>query len=148
MKQPRLTTLRPRVSMASQRISARPKTADPYYSTEQHRACRAACWRCEWIDNGQRCEKSAANGDRMFADHIKERSNGGPYNGPGMCLCGAHQHRQDAEKNAPAGSGNRMAGASRGKGFLCGAALPPHNRNGPHREIMPRVRRFFKGTIH
>jgi hypothetical protein len=21
-------------------------------------------------------------------------------------------------------------------------------RNGPHREIMPRVRRFFKGTIH
>jgi len=22
------------------------------------------------------------------------------------------------------------------------------NRHGPHREIMPRVRRFFKGTIH
>jgi len=82
-KQPRLTLLgNPRIGMASQRLAPRPKVSDPYYSTPEHRAwrlavCRRAGWRCEWIDNGQRCEKSIATGDRMFADHIKERRDGG-----------------------------------------------------------------------
>jgi 5-methylcytosine-specific restriction protein A len=96
MKQPpRLTTLRPRVEMASQRLTPRPKTADPYYLTAEHKAwraevCRQAGWRCEAVEDGRRCEKSRANGDRMFADHIRERSDGGPDQGPGMCMCGAH----------------------------------------------------------
>jgi 5-methylcytosine-specific restriction enzyme A len=81
--------------MASQRIAPRPKIIDPYYATQEHRAwrievCRRAGWRCEWIDNGQRCTKSAANGDRMAADHIEERRDGGSDLGTGMCVCGKH----------------------------------------------------------
>jgi len=73
-KPPRLSLLGNRVSTAAPRITARPKTADPYYSTEQHRAwrlavCRAASWRCEAIENGQRCEKSAI----AFPKHVSSR---------------------------------------------------------------------------
>jgi 5-methylcytosine-specific restriction enzyme A len=49
------------------------------------------------------CEKSAASGDRMFADHITERSDGGADDGPGMCLCGQHHtektNRQRAKRH-------------------------------------------------
>jgi 5-methylcytosine-specific restriction enzyme A len=34
------------------------------------------------------------NGDRMFADHITERSDDGADNGPGMCLCGSHHTKK------------------------------------------------------
>ncbi len=95
MKPPRLSLLASRVPRAGQRIVPRPRQPDSYYSTQQHRewrlaVCRQAGWRCEVIENGQRCEKSASNGDRMFADHITERSDGGADQGPGMCICGAH----------------------------------------------------------
>jgi 5-methylcytosine-specific restriction protein A len=92
---PRLSTLRPRVPMASQRLPRQPKVADSYYLTPEHKAwrlevCRQAGWRCEAVEDGRRCTKSATNGDRLFADHIKERSDGGPDQGPGMALCGKH----------------------------------------------------------
>jgi hypothetical protein len=56
---PRLTNLRPRVEMASQRIAPRPKQIDAYYSTPEHRAwrlavCRRAGWQCEAIEDGLR----------------------------------------------------------------------------------------------
>jgi 5-methylcytosine-specific restriction protein A len=105
MKRPRLTTLRSRVPTASSRIEARPRQVDAYYSTPEHRAwrlavCRAAGWRCEAIENGQRCVKSAASGDRMFADHVAERSDGGPDHGLGMCICGQHHTEKTNRERA------------------------------------------------
>jgi 5-methylcytosine-specific restriction enzyme A len=94
-KAPRLTTLRPRVAMASQRLTPRERQIDPYYSSAEHRAWRTtvyrrAGWRCEAMENGQRCEASAARGDRMFADHVIERRDGGADQGEGRCYCGSH----------------------------------------------------------
>jgi 5-methylcytosine-specific restriction protein A len=81
--------------MASQRLPRQPKVVDSYYLTPEHKAwrlavCRQAGWQCEWVESGQRCTKSAASGDRMFADHIHERRDGGADMGKGACLCGAH----------------------------------------------------------
>jgi 5-methylcytosine-specific restriction enzyme A len=95
MKTPRLSNLKPRVAMASPRIAPRPRQPDSYYSTPEHRewrvaVCRRAGWQCEAIEDGRRCDKSAMNGDRMFADHVTERSDGGADLGEGRCLCGAH----------------------------------------------------------
>jgi 5-methylcytosine-specific restriction protein A len=105
MRTPRLTTLRPRVEMASSRLEPRERQVDSYYSTQQHREWRSAVyrqagWQCEAIENGQRCDKSRANGDRMFADHIVERSDGGADLGPGMCLCGHHHTEKTNRERA------------------------------------------------
>jgi 5-methylcytosine-specific restriction protein A len=78
--------------------------SDPYYSTEQHRVwrlavCERASWRCEAVEDGRRCDKSRANGSRMFADHVIERSDGGQDQGAGMCLCGTyHTEKTNTER--------------------------------------------------
>lgn len=90
--------LKPSVRTLDIRVAAPPrKKADPELLTPEHRAFRAkvcsrAGWRCEWIDDGQRCTKSAAAGDRMIADHIRERKDGGDPFDPanGQCLCVRH----------------------------------------------------------
>ncbi len=71
------------------RLTVAPKTVDRELSTPEHKAwrlivCRRAGWRCEWIEQGLRCPKSAANGDRMTADHIVERRDGGALHDPAM----------------------------------------------------------------
>lgn len=93
---PKLTIIRPRLAAIDTR-SVRPaeKTADPYYHTAQHKEWRRsvlnrAGWRCEWVTDGQRCTASAGTGHRLFADHVRERSDSGPDQGDGMCLCGRH----------------------------------------------------------
>lgn len=95
-----LKVLRPRIATLDTRtVKPRPKTADPYYLTAEHRAWRnlvisRAGGQCEDIDKstGQRCDK-AEPAHRMFADHIKERRDGGDPLDPanGKCLC-AHHH--------------------------------------------------------
>lgn len=98
MKRRALPTLGSKVQTASlQRVSTPPKIADAELLTSDHRAwrkavCDRAGWRCEEIVNGMRCTKSAANGDRMVADHIKERADGGAlYDlANGACKCVAH----------------------------------------------------------
>lgn len=44
------------------------------------------------MQDGKRCEASAANGHRMNADHIIERADGGALLdvNNGQCLCTAH----------------------------------------------------------
>lgn len=71
------------------------KKADPELLTPEHRAWRnqvlqRAGYRCEAIDGGQRCHVSAPS--RLFADHIRERRDGGaPLDvANGQCLCGKH----------------------------------------------------------
>jgi len=72
-----------------------PKVADPELLSPEHRAWRAtvlrrADYRCEAIDDGKRCEVRAPA--RLFADHIRERKDGGAPLDPanGQCLCGSH----------------------------------------------------------
>lgn len=77
-----------------------PKQADAELLTQEHRAWRAqvlrnAGYRCQWVKNGRRCSKAAPD-HRMFADHIKERTDGGDPLDPvnGQCLCGSHHTRK------------------------------------------------------
>lgn len=78
---------------------ARPneKRVDAELSTAEYRVWREevkrrAGYRCEWVENGRRCERSRARGDRMIADHIVERKDGGALLDPanGQCLCTQH----------------------------------------------------------
>lgn len=82
--------------MDGRTVPLEPKKADPFYHSDQHKAFRDAVlqragYRCEWIEMGKRCDKAAPK-HRMFADHVKERRDGGHPFDPanGMCLCGAH----------------------------------------------------------
>lgn len=100
--------LKPTTSVVDLRIARpREKRVDPELSTAQHRAWRQevgdrAGWRCEEIENGRRCEKSRVRGDRMFADHIRERKDGGDPLDPrnGQCLCGRHHTLKTARARA------------------------------------------------
>jgi len=74
-----------------------PKRADAELLTPEARAwaeriCSRACWQCEWVDQGQRCQASRDRGDRMVADHVIERADGGALtdDGNGRCLCVRH----------------------------------------------------------
>lgn len=83
-----------------------PKTVDPELNTPEHRAWSEAVidragGRCEWIEDGIRCTKAQPE-HRMFADHIKERRDGGARLDPanGRCLCGQHHSRKTAAERA------------------------------------------------
>ncbi|SDC07197.1 hypothetical protein SAMN05216337_1001183 [Bradyrhizobium brasilense] len=83
-------------------VRPEPKTVDPHYLTDEHRAWREqvirnANGRCQWVENGQRCTKAAPR-HRMFADHVKERCDGGAPFDPanGQCLCGRHHSLKTA----------------------------------------------------
>jgi hypothetical protein len=85
----------------TRRILPPAKAADDVLLTAEHRrfreiVCERAGWRCEWTEAGQRCTRSRANGDRMVADHIVERADGGDPFDPdnGQCLCIAHNTRK------------------------------------------------------
>ncbi|MGJ5163178.1 HNH endonuclease [Bradyrhizobium sp. HKCCYLR1051] len=81
-------------------VAVAPKRADPELLTAEHRAwaeciCTRAGWRCEWIEDGQRCQASRATGQRMVADHIVERADGGrTTDANGQCLCVAHNTKK------------------------------------------------------
>ncbi len=92
----KLPTLKPQLPRFDLRTVRGPdKRADPFYATPEHRTwrelvIRRAGGRCEWIDNGQRCNRAEK---RMFANHIEEiRDNPARRLDPanGNCLCGRH----------------------------------------------------------
>jgi 5-methylcytosine-specific restriction enzyme A len=100
-------------------IKVEPKKADPFYHSDQHKQWReqvlgSAGFRCEWIENGSRCTKAVPH-HRMFADHIRERRDGGDPLDPanGQCLCGAHHTRKTALARAA-----RMLSRPKGVGGL------------------------------
>lgn len=107
-----LRTSRPRVAAHDTRTARpRPKQADVELLTPEHRSwrldvCRRAGWRCEWIEAGERCRASHARGDRMIADHVVERGDGGALLDVdnGQCLCTQH--------NTLKGNRSRVARAS------------------------------------
>lgn len=103
----RIRTLQPLVPKSDGRTVPPPaKTADPHYLSGEHKAWRAqvlrnAGFRCQWIDAGTRCAKAAPH-HRLFADHIKERQDGGDPLDPanGQCLCGQHHSLKTAKERA------------------------------------------------
>jgi hypothetical protein len=103
----RIKTLAPLVPRSAGRtVAVEPKRADPHYHTDAHgqwreQVLRNAGYRCEWVENDQRCTK-AAPAHRLFADHRDERKDGGdPFDpGNGWCLCGAHHSVKTARQRA------------------------------------------------
>lgn len=98
----KLRTLPPRVAdLDLRRAKPPPKRADAELLTPEHQAwrqavCERAGWQCQWMEHGARCQRSRARGDRMVADHVIERADGGALFDPnnGMCLCVEHNTRK------------------------------------------------------
>ncbi|GEM_PF-555349 len=92
-----LHALRPVLPIVDTGVARLPaKQADRELLTTEHRAWREAVlsradYRCEWVQNGVRCER-AAPAHRMFADHVVERKDGGAALdiSNGQCLCASH----------------------------------------------------------
>ncbi len=82
MNQTTLRNLRQRLPELDVRTARpAPTTADRELLTSEHRAWRhavlsRACHRCEWMERGVRCARTAPT-HRLFADHIVERRDGG-----------------------------------------------------------------------
>lgn len=95
---PRLRTLKPLVrTLDTRTVTPPPKRAEPVYLTREHREWRdlvlaRANYRCQAVDNGQRCTRAAPR-YRLFADHRVELRDQGAALDPnnGMALC-AHHH--------------------------------------------------------
>ncbi|GAA2887989.1 hypothetical protein GCM10010837_47400 [Aminobacter niigataensis] len=86
----------PSIRTIDVRIALPPaKKVDPELRTAEHQAWRRAVleragYQCEGTTHGHRCHVRAPA--RLFADHIKERKDGGAlYDvANGQCLCGHH----------------------------------------------------------
>lgn len=98
MTRRRLTSLTPRLARLDLRTAPpAPKRADAELLTPEHRAwanvvCSRAGWQCEKIEHGERCPRGRATGHQVYADHIKERRDGGALYDPanGQCRCASH----------------------------------------------------------
>lgn len=133
-----LKTLRPGLKTVDHRTCAPPaKRADPELQTAAHEKWRkavldAAGWRC------QSCGKRGGRGHnvRLFADHIKERRDGGDPLDPknGQCLCGScHTKKTGQERARRLGLGEDAASGD-GQGETRTRAAQGHNEGSPGRE--------------
>lgn len=91
------------------------KEADAELLTAEHRAFRSAVlkragWRCEVVENGVRCPNRHPR-FKLYADHIKERQDGGDLFDPenGLCRCASHHTIKTNEERA-----KRLAAPLRG----------------------------------
>lgn len=76
------------------------KRVDPHYSSPEHIAWRnqvlkRAGYRCEAVENGQRCSRAAPE-YAVYADHIQEIKDGGAKLdlANGQCLCASHHTKK------------------------------------------------------
>jgi hypothetical protein len=103
----KLKTLRPSIRAFDGRaVKPQPKRVDPIYASHIYEQWRGrviaqAGGRCEAMENGQRCRKARPE-HRLFADHIKELSDGGaPFDlANGQALCGSHHTSKTAATRA------------------------------------------------
>jgi 5-methylcytosine-specific restriction protein A len=93
-------------TIETRRVLPPPKVAAPIYSAPEYQEWRGAViaragGRCEAVEHGRRCWKSAPR-CRMFADHVIEVSDGGARFDPenGQCLCGSHHTAKTAQARA------------------------------------------------
>lgn len=94
----RIATLDPR------KVKLPEKRVDPYYNTPEHKAWRTEVMRraggmCQDPDHDPSRPRS---GIRLYADHIKERRDGGDPLDPanGMARCGSCHTRKTAAERA------------------------------------------------
>lgn len=89
--QPTIRSVDLRVASPSEKVRDKELGSQAYFRWRDE-VKRRAGYRCEWVENGRRCERSRAHGDRMIADHIVERKDGGALLDPknGQCLCTQH----------------------------------------------------------
>lgn len=95
----RISTLAPRLKILDTRTARpAPKRADAELLTAAHRG---------WADEvkkraGFRCEDCGATGVKLYADHVKERRDGGAPLDPtnGRCRCGSCHGRKTARERA------------------------------------------------
>jgi hypothetical protein len=102
-----LRTIGNRIGSVRQRLHPPPKQVDDHYSTAAHKTwardvLRRAGFRCQYVERGLRCEKSAPD-HRLFADHLVEVKDNpalalDPNNG--QCLCGSHHTLVTAQRRA------------------------------------------------
>lgn len=103
----KIRTSRPLIKVSrSQTVKIAPKRADDFYHSPEWKAARAkalkrAKWRCEVVENGQRCERRHP-AFRMTVDHIVERRDGGADLDPSnlMCVCDPHHGAKTAAERA------------------------------------------------
>lgn len=104
----KLKSLSPRVAtVETRKVVPPPKRADPELRSPQHQRFREvvlkrAGYRCQWVEDGVRCTRSEANGDRLIADHMRERADGGAPFDPdnGQCLCVQHNTLKGVQARA------------------------------------------------
>ncbi|PDT77207.1 HNH endonuclease [Bradyrhizobium sp. C9] len=97
--------------MDTRKVKPPPKRADPHYQTAEHQQWalqvkKRAGWRCEYVENGHRCERSREKGDQMYADHIqdvRDRPELALDLSNGRCACNSHNTRAGIQARA-----NRM----------------------------------------
>lgn len=83
-----------------------PKMADAELLTAEHRAFRSAVlkragWRCEVVENGVRCPNRHPR-FKLYADHVRERQDGGDLFDPanGLCRCASHHTLKTNQERA------------------------------------------------
>lgn len=91
--------------MDTRTVKVAPKTADPELLTKEHQnwaaqVMRFSGRRCQAIDGGKRC--LAQWPQRLYADHIVERRDGGaPFDvRNGQALCARHHGQKTARERA------------------------------------------------
>ncbi len=95
MKSPRIGMLKPRIATLDTRTAKPlPKEAAAHYQTPEHRAWalavkRRAGWRCEHVENGERCRNRHPT-SVIYADHRVEIRDDlsralDPANGQALC---------------------------------------------------------------
>lgn len=103
----RLRTLGPRVAtLDTRKAKPLPKQTDPHYGTSEHEAWakqvkRRAGYRCEHLEAGVRCERSAARGDRIYADHrieIRDAPSRALDLDNGWALCAVHHTKKTIDE--------------------------------------------------
>ncbi|WP_043159316.1 hypothetical protein [Bradyrhizobium sp. Ai1a-2] len=111
MKRARIPTLGSRIAtLDTRKAKPLPKKADPHYQSAEHenwarQVKQRAGWRCEHVDErtGRRCERSKANGDQIYADHIetiRDRPDLALDLNNGRAACNSHNTRAGIQARA------------------------------------------------
>ncbi|UPT99346.1 HNH endonuclease [Bradyrhizobium barranii subsp. apii] len=109
MARDRIPTLGSRIAtLDTRKAKPLPKKADPHYQTAEHQEWaefvkRRAGYRCEHVDDGKRCWRSAEKGYRMYADHkaeVRDRPDLALDPTNGQCLCASHHTKITVQRRS------------------------------------------------